>query len=106
MFKDLLNQAKQLLGLAKEAKMQTIDFNHVEQRTLSRVLAEIDQLNIAIGHATYMTNYFEQQYRSAGVIQDCTNNHQAMLLSRRHLLELTTRRDEIQGQLDYLKHST
>ena len=73
-----------------------------QQAKLFRMLSEYDQLNVAIGHAKYMVNHFEHEWRSTALIQDFTNNHQAMLLCRKHLIQLQAKRDELEGYINYL----
>lgn len=103
MFKDLRDKARELMGLAKEANM--VSQHNVEmdqQAKLFRMLSEYDQLNVAIGHAQYMVNHFEHEWRSTTLIQDFTNNHQAMMLCRKHLIQLQAKRDELEGYINYL----
>ena len=103
MFKDLCDKTRELMGLAKEANM--VSQHNVEmdqQAKLFRMLSEYDQLNVAIGHAQYMVNHFENEWRSTSLIQDFTNNHQAMLLCRKHLIQLQAKRDELKGYINYL----
>ena len=103
MFKDLCDKTRELMGLAKEANM--VSQHNVEmdqQAKLFRMLSEYDQLNVAIGHAKYMVNHFEHEWRSTGTIEDFTNNHQAMLLCRKHLFQLQAQRDELEGYINYL----
>ena len=103
MFKDLCDKTRELMGLAKEANM--VSQHNVEmdqQAKLFRMLSEYDQLNVAIGHAKYMVNHFEHEWRSTGNIEDFTNNHQAMLLCRKHLIQLQAKRDELEGYINYL----
>ena len=103
MFKDLRDKARELMGLAKEASMATqYGFEMDQQAKLFRMLSEYDQLNVAIGHAQYMVNHFEHEWRSTGTIEDFTNNHQAMLLCRKHLIQLQAKRDELEGYINYL----
>ena len=103
MFKDLRDKARELMGLAKEANMATqYGFEMDQQAKLFRMLSEYDQLNVAIGHAQYMVNHFEHEWRSTTLIQDFTNNHQAMLLCRKHLIQLQAKRDELEGYINYL----
>ena len=106
MYKDLLDKARELMGLAKEVNM--VSQHNVEmdqQAKLFSLLREYDQLNVAIGHARYMVNHFEHEWRSTGTIEDFTNNHQAMMLSRKHLTELQARRDELEVHINYLRSS-
>ena len=106
MFKDLCNKTRELTGLAKEANMATQSGFEMDQQTkLFRMLSEYDKLNVAIGHARYMVNHFEHEWRSTGTIEDFTNNHQAMMLSRKHLTELQARRDELEVHINYLRSS-
>ena len=103
MFKDLCDKTRELMGLAKEANM--VSQHNVEmdqQAKLFRMLSEYDQLNVAIGHAQYMVNHFEHEWRSTGTIEDFTNNHQAMMLCRKHLIQLQAQRDELEGYINYL----
>ena len=103
MFKDLRDKARELMGLAKEANM--VSQHNVEmdqQAKLFRMLSEYDQLNVAIGHAKYMVNHYEHEWRSTALIQDFTNNHQAMMLCRKHLIQLQAQRDELEGYINYL----
>ena len=103
MFKDLCDKTRELMGLAKEANM--VSQHNVEmdqQAKLFRMLSEYDQLNVAIGHAKYMVNHFEHEWRSTGTIEDFTNNHQAMMLCRKHLIQLQAKRDELEGYINYL----
>lgn len=103
MFKDLRDKARELMGLAKEANM--VSQHNVEmdqQAKLFRMLSEYDKLNVAIGHAQYMVNHFENEWRSTGTIEDFTNNHQAMMLCRKHLIQLQAKRDELEGYINYL----
>ena len=103
MFKDLCDKARELMGLAKEANM--VSQHNVEmaqQAKLFRMLSEYDKLNVAIGHAKYMVNHFEHEWRSTALIEDSTNNHQAMLLCRKHLIQLQAQRDELDGYINYL----
>ena len=103
MFKDLCDKTRELMGLAKEANM--VSRHNVEmdqQAKLFRMLREYDKLNVAIGHAKYMVNHFEHEWRPTGTIEDFTNNHQAMLLCRKHLIQLQAKRDELEGYINYL----
>ena len=103
MFKDLCDKTHELMGLAKEANMATqYGFEMDQQAKLFRMLSEYDKLNVAIGHAKYMVNHFEHEWRSTGTIEDFTNNHQAMLLCRKHLIQLQAKRDELEGYINYL----
>ena len=106
MFRDLRDKARELMGLAKEANM--VSQHNVEmdqQAKLFSLLRELDQVNVNIGHAKYMVNHFEHEWRSTGTIEDFTNNHQAMMLSRKHLTELQARRDELEVHINYLRSS-
>ena len=106
MFKDLRHKARELTGLAKEASMATqYGYKMDQQAKLFKMLRALDELNISIGHARYMVNHFEHEWRSTGTIEDFTNNHQAMMLSRKHLTELQTRRDELEVHINYLRSS-
>ena len=106
MFKDLRDKARELMGLAKEVNMATqYGLEMDQQAKLFRMLSEYDKLNVAIGHARYMVNHFEHEWRSTGTIEDFTNNHQAMMLSRKHLTELQARRDELEVHINYLRSS-
>ena len=103
MFKDLRDKARELMGLAKEANMATQSgFEMDQQAKLFRMLSEYDKLNVAIGHAQYMVNHFENEWRSTSLIEDFTNNHQAMMLCRKHLIQLQAKRDELEGYINYL----
>ena len=103
MFKDLCDKTRELMGLAKEANM--VSQHNVEmdqQAKLFSLLREYDKLNVAIGHAKYMVNHFEHEWRSTGTSEDFTNNHQAMMLCRKHLIQLQAKRDELEGRINYL----
>lgn len=103
MFKDLRDKARELMGLAKEASMATqYGYEMDQQVKLFKMLRALDELNISIGHAQYMVNHFENEWRSTTLIQDFTNNHQAMLLCRKHLIQLQAKRDELEGYINYL----
>lgn len=103
MFKDLRDKARELMGLAKEASMATqYGYEMDQQVKLFRMLGEYDKLNVAIGHAKYMVNHFEHEWRSTSLIEDFTNNHQAMMLCRKHLIQLQAQRDELGGHINYL----
>ena len=106
MFKDLRDKAREVMGLAKETNM--VSQHNVEmdqQAKLFSLLRELDQVNVNIGHAKYMVNHFEHEWRSTGTIEDFANNHQAMMLSRKHLTELQARRDELEAHISYLRSS-
>ena len=106
MFKDLCDKTRELMGLAKEANMATQSgFEMDQQAKLFRMLSEYDKLNVAIGHAQYMVNHFEHEWRSTDTTEDLIHNHQAMMLSRKHLTELQTRRDELEVHINYLRSS-
>ena len=106
MFKDLRDKARELMGLAKEASMATqYGYEMDQQVKLFKMLRALDELNISIGHARYMVNHFENEWRSTSLIEDFTNNHQAMMLSRKHLTELQARRDELEVHINYLRSS-
>ena len=103
MFKDLRDKAHELMGLAKEANM--VSQHNVEmdqQAKLFSLLRELDHVNVNIGHAKYMVNHFEHEWRSTSLIEDFTNNHQAMMLCRKHLIQLQAKRDELEGYINYL----
>lgn len=103
MFKDLRDKARELMGLAKEANM--VSQHNVEmdqQAKLFSLLSEYDQVNVNIGHAKYMVNHFEHEWRSTGTTEDLIHNHQAMMLSRKHLIQLQAKRDELEGYINYL----
>ena len=103
MFKDLSDKARELMGLAKEANMVSQHNVEMDQQTkLFRMLHELDQVNVNIGHAKYMVNHFEHEWRSTGTIEDFIHNHQAMMLCRKHLIELWARRDELEAHINYL----
>ena len=103
MFKDLCDKTRELMGLAKEANMATQSgFEMDQQAKLFSLLREYDKLNVAIGHAMYMVNHFEHEWRSTGSIEDFTNNHQAMMLCRKHLIQLQAQRGELDGYINYL----
>ena len=106
MFKDLRDKARELMGLAKEASMAAqYGYEMDQQVKLFKMLRALDELNISIGHARYMVNHFEHEWRSTGNIEDFTNNHQAMMLCRKHLTELQARRDELEVHINYLRSS-
>ena len=106
MFKDLSDKTRELMGLAKETKMMSQHNVEMDQQAkLFSLLRELDQVNVNIGHAKYMVNHFEHEWRSTGTIEDFTNNHQAMMLCRKHLTELQARRDELEGHINYLRAS-
>ena len=103
MFKDLCDKTRELMGLAKEVNMvsqQNVEMD--QQAKLFSLLREYDKLNVAIGHAKYMVNHFEREWRSTSLIEDSTNNHQAMMLSRKHMIQLQAKRDELEGYINYL----
>ena len=103
MFKDLRDKARELMGLAKEASMAAqYGYEMDQQVKLFKMLRALDELNISIGHARYMVNHFEHEWRSTGTIEDFTNNHQAMMLCRKHLIQLQAKRDELEGYINYL----
>ena len=103
MFKDLCDKTRELMGLAKEANMVSQHNVEMDPRAmLFRMLSELDHVNVNIGHAKYMVNHFEHEWRSTGTIEDFTNNHQAMLLCRKHLIQLQAKRDELEGYINYL----
>ena len=106
MFKDLRDKARELMSLAKEANM--VSQHNVEmdqQAKLFSLLRELDQVNVNIGHAQYMVSHFEKVWRSTDNIHIFTNNHQAMMLAAQHLTELRTRRDELEGHINFLRTS-
>lgn len=106
MFKDLRDKARELMGLAKEANM--VSQHNVEmdqQAKLFSLLRELDRVNVNIGHAQYMVSHFEKVWRSTDIIQVFTSNHQAMMLAAQHLTELRTRRDELEGHINFLRTS-
>lgn len=106
MFKDLRDKARELMGLAKEAAMATQYGDCIDQQAkLFKMLRAYDELNVAIGHAQYMVNYFEHEWWFTGIIEDFTNNYQAMMLCRKHLTELQARRDELEAHINYLRSS-
>ena len=103
MFKDLRDKTRELMGLAKEANMVTQSgFEMDQQAKLFRMLSEYDKLNVAIGHAQYMDNHFEHEWRSTDTTEDFIHNHQAMMLCRKHLFQLQAQRDELEGYINYL----
>ena len=103
MFRDLCDKTRELMGLAKEANMATQSgFEMDQQAKLFRMLSEYDQLNVAIGHAKYMVNHFEHEWRSTGTIEDLIHNHQAMMLCHKHMIQLQAQRDELEGYINYL----
>ena len=103
MFKDLRDKTRELMGLAKEASMATqYGYEMDQQAKLFSLLRELDQVNVNIGHAKYMVNHFEHEWRSTSLIEDFTNNHQAMMLCRKHLIQLQAKRDELEGYINYL----
>ena len=103
MFKDLRDKARELMGLAKEANM--VSQRNVEmdqQAKLFSLLRELDQVNVDIGHAKYMVNHFEHEWRSTDTTEDFIHNHQAMMLCHKHLIQLQAQRDELDGYINYL----
>ena len=103
MFKDLRDKARELMGLAKEANMATqYGFKMDQQVKLFNMLRTLDELNIAIGHARYMVNHFEHEWRSTDTTEDFIHNHQAMMLCHKHLIQLQAQRDELDGYINYL----
>ena len=106
MFKDLCDKTRELMGLAKEAnRVSQHNVEMDQQAKLFSLLRELDQVSVNIGHAKYMVNHFEHEWRSTALIEDFTNNHQAMMLSRKHLTELQARRDELEVHINYLRAS-
>lgn len=106
MFKDLRDKARELMSLAKKANMVTQSGLEMDQQVkLFKMLRALDELNISIGHTKYMVNHFEHEWRSTSFTEDFTNNHQAMMLCRKHLTELQTRRDELKVHINYLRSS-
>ena len=103
MFKDLRDKARELMGLAKEASMAAqYGYEMDQQVKLFKMLRALDELNISIGHARYMVNHFEHEWRSTGTIEDFTKNHKAMMFCRKHLIQLQAKRDELEGYINYL----
>ena len=103
MFKDLCDKARELMDLAKETKMMSQHNVEMDQQAkLFSLLRELDQVNVNIGHAKNMVNHFEHEWRSTGTIEDFIGNHQAMMLSRKHLIQLQAKRDELEGYINYL----
>ena len=103
MFKNLRDKTRELMGLAKEANM--VSQHNVEmdqQAKLLSLLRELDQVNVNIGHAKYMVNHFEHEWRSTDTNEDFIHNHQAMMLSHKHLIQLRAQRDELDGYINYL----
>ena len=104
MFKDLCDKTRELMGLAKEANM--VSQHNVEmdqQAKLFRMLSELDQVNVNIGHAKYMVNHFEHEWRSTDTIEDFIHNHQAMMLCHKHMIQLQAQRDELEGYINCLR---
>lgn len=103
MFEDLRDKTRELMGLAKEANMATQSGLEMDQQVkLFKMLRALDELNTSIGHTKYMVNHFEHEWRSSSLIEDFTNNHQAMMLCRKHLIQLRAKRDELEGYINYL----
>ena len=103
MFKDLRDKARELMGLAKEASMAAqYGYEMDQQAKLFKMLRALDELNISIGHARYMVNHFEHEWRSTDTTEDLIHNHQAMMLCRKHLIQLQAKRDELEGYINYL----
>ena len=103
MFKDLCDKTRELMGLAKEANMATqYGLEMDQQAKLFSLLRELDQVNVNIGHAKYMVNHFENEWRSTGTIEDFIHNHQAMMLCHKHLIQLQAKRDELECYINYL----
>ena len=103
MFKNLCDKTRELMDLAKEANM--VSQHNVEmdqQAKLFSLLRELDQVNVNIGHAKYMVNHFEHEWRSTSLIEDFIPNHQAMMLSRKHMIQLQAQRDELEEYINYL----
>ena len=103
MFKDLCGKTRKLMGLAKEANM--VSQHNVEmdqQAKLFSLLRELDRVNVNIGHARYMVNHFEHEWRSTDTTEDLIHNYQAMMLCRKHLIQLQAKRDELEGYINYL----
>ena len=104
MFKDLCDKTRELMGLAKKANM--VSQHNVEmdqQAKLFSLLRELDQVNVNIGHAKYMVNHFEHEWRSTDTIEDFIHNHQAMMLCHKHMIQLQAQRDELEGYINYLR---
>lgn len=103
MFEDLRDKARELMGLTKEVNMATQSGLEMDQQAkLFSLLREYDKLNVAIGHARYMVNHFEHEWRSTDTTEDLIHNHQAMMLCRKHLIQLQAQRDELEGHINYL----
>ena len=104
MFKNLRDKARELMGLAKEVNMATqYGLEMDQQAKLFRMLSEYDKLNVAIGHAQYMVNHFENEWRSTDTNEDLIHNHQAMMLCHKHMIQLQAQRDELEGYINYLR---
>ena len=104
MFKNLCDKTRELMDLAKEANM--VSQHNVEmdqQAKLLSLLRELDQVNVNIGHAKYMVNHFEHEWRSTSLVEDFIHNHQAMMLSRKHMIQLQAQRDELEEYINYLR---
>lgn len=103
MFKNLRDKARELMGLAKEANMATQSGLEMDQQAkLFSLLRELDQVNVNIGHAKYMVNHYEHEWRSTDTIEDFIHNHQAMMLCHKHMIQLQAQRDELEGYINYL----
>lgn len=103
MFKDLRDKASELMGLAKEMKMMSQHNVKMDQQAkLFSLLRELDQVNVNIGHAKYMVNHFEHEWRSTDTTEDFIHNHQAMMLCHKHMIQLQAQRDELEGYINYL----
>lgn len=103
MFKELCDKARELMDLAKEANMVSQHSAETDQQAkLFSLLRELDQVNVNIGHAEYMVNHFEHEWRSTDTTEDLIHNHQAMMLCHKHLIQLRAQRDELEGYINYL----
>ena len=103
MFKDLCDKTRELMGLAKKANMVSqLNVEMDQQAKLFSLLRELDQVNVNIGHAKYMVNHFEHEWRSTDTIEDFIHNHQAMMLCHKHMIQLQAQRDELEGYINYL----